>query len=121
VLMEMKKAWDTHRWIGSSRGRSVKVNDKPHQHLFCTRCGRNFLTDPSSGERYTVYVGAMRFYRLADEVTDRWCREICPGQRLFSDDADNETRVRQHRAVGPSASNYQVIALPEAGPWQSSD
>ena len=93
MLMEMMKASDTHRWIGSSRGRIVKIDDKPHGHLFCVRCGRNFITDPS-GERYAVYVGAMRFYRLADEVTERWCRENCPGQRLFSDDADNETRSR---------------------------
>ena len=89
--MEMK-ASDTHRWIGSSSGRSVKINDKLHQHLFCITCGRNFITDPVSGEQYAVYVGALRFYRLADEVTERWRRENCPGQRLSSDDADNETR-----------------------------
>jgi hypothetical protein len=86
------KAWDTHRWIGSSGGRSVKIDGRPYQHLFCVTCGRNFIADPVSGERSAVYVGAMRFYRLADEVTERWCRENCPGQRLFSDDADNETR-----------------------------
>jgi hypothetical protein len=86
------KAWDTHRWIGSSGGRSVKIDGKPYQHLFCVTCGRNFIADPVSGERSAVYVGAMRFYLLADEVTERWCRENCPGQRLFSDDADNETR-----------------------------
>ena len=38
--------WDTHRWIGSSSGRSVKIYDKLHQHLFCVTCGRNFITDP---------------------------------------------------------------------------
>jgi hypothetical protein len=42
--------WDTHRWIGSSSGRSVKIEDKLHQHLFCVTCGRNFITDPVSGE-----------------------------------------------------------------------
>ena len=48
--------WDTHRWMGSSNGRSVKTDDKPHQHLFCVTCGRNFITDPVSGEQYAVYV-----------------------------------------------------------------
>jgi hypothetical protein len=89
--MEMK-ASDAHRWIGSNSGRNVKINDKPHRHLFCVTCGRNFLSDPVSGEQYAVYVGALRFYPLGDEVTERWCRENCSGQRLSSDDADNETR-----------------------------
>jgi hypothetical protein len=35
-------AWDTHRWIGSNSGRSVKIDDQPHHHLFCVICGRNF-------------------------------------------------------------------------------
>jgi hypothetical protein len=103
--MEMN-AWDTHRWIGSNSGRSVKIDDQPHHHLFCVICGRNFITDPVSSEPYAVYIGALRFYRLADEVTERWCRENCPGQRLSSDDADHETRQAiighrwtQHRAV----------------------
>ena len=55
-------------------------------------CGRSFIINPVSGERYAVYLGALRFCRLADEVTERWCRENCPGQHLSSDDADNETR-----------------------------
>jgi hypothetical protein len=93
--------WDTHRWMGSSNGRSVKIYDKPHQHLFCVTCGRNFITDTVSGERYAVYVGAMQFYRLADEVTERWCREKCPAQRLSSDDADNETRKATHDSPDP--------------------
>jgi hypothetical protein len=92
---------DTHRWIGSSSGRIVKINDKPHQHLFCATCGRNFITDPVSGERYAVYVGALRFYRLADEVSERWCRENCPGQHLSSDDADNETRQATQDTADP--------------------
>src|SRR6202790_5423760 len=79
--MEMK-AWDTHRWIGSSNGRSVKIDAQPHRHLFCVTCGRSFIISPVSGERYAVYLGALRFYRLADEVTERRCRENCPGQRL---------------------------------------
>ena len=41
------------------------------------------------------------FYRLADEVTERWCRENCPGQRLSSDDADNETRKATHDSPDP--------------------
>jgi hypothetical protein len=77
---------------GSSNGRSVKIEDQPHRHLFCVTCGRSFIINPVSDERYAVYLGALRFYRLADEVTERWCRENCPGQRLFSDDADNQTR-----------------------------
>jgi hypothetical protein len=93
--------WDTHRWIGSSSGRIVKVDDKLHQHLFCVTCGRNFITDPVSGERYAVHVGELRFYRLADEVTERWCRENCPGQPLSSDDADNQTRQATHDSPDP--------------------
>ena len=95
------KASDTHRWIGSSSGRIVTIAGKPHQHLFCVTCGRNFITDPASGEQYAVYVGALRFYRLADEVTERWCGENCPGQHLSSDDADNETRQATQDTADP--------------------
>jgi hypothetical protein len=49
--------------------------------------------DPSSGTAYAVLVSAMSFHRLEDEVTERWLKELCPGKRLPSDDADRGRKV----------------------------
>jgi hypothetical protein len=61
----------------------------------CVQCGRDFITELSSGSRYAVFVSATSFYRLADEVTERWLREPCPGKRSPSDDEDRNKKIAQ--------------------------
>jgi hypothetical protein len=40
--------------------------------------------------RHAVYASVLCFYRLDDEVTQRWLSEPCPGKRLASDDEDRK-------------------------------
>ena len=48
--------WNSHHWIGP-RGRRVEI--EPGKQLIqhhCTRCERDFVEDPPSGERYAVCI-----------------------------------------------------------------
>ena len=68
----------------------------------CCRCGRAIVTVLSSGRRHAVYASALCFYRLNDEVTQRWLTEPCPGKHLPGDDAD---RKRLHSLGGHIPTN----------------
>jgi hypothetical protein len=48
------------------------------------------VTVLSSGARHAAYASVLYFYRLDDEVTERWLNEPCPGERLQSDSDDRE-------------------------------
>jgi hypothetical protein len=64
------------------------------RQYLCTACGRDFVEEVASGERYAVHAGLVRFDRLSDEVTNRWIRSNCPMTRLLSDDQDRRTRFK---------------------------
>jgi len=78
-------AWGSHSW-SVVKGRRVEI--EPGQPLIqhhCSRCGRDFVEDPHTGERYAVYVSVFSFQRLPDLITKRWLGELCPGEALTHD------------------------------------
>jgi hypothetical protein len=81
--------WDTHLWVS----RTVEIEHGcPLIQQICRSCGRNFVDEIHSGERYAVHVAVFKFDRLADEVTARWLCEPCPRARMRSDEIDERTR-----------------------------
>jgi len=88
--------WNTHCWIGRRLGLA------PGQALIqrvCNDCGRAFVDECSTGERYAVHVSIFKVYRLFDRVTSRWLSEQCPAQPLIGDEADRRTRFIPMAAV----------------------
>jgi hypothetical protein len=86
--------WESHDW--ASRELALDLGAPLVQHT-CRRCGRNFVDELRTGKHYAVYVGAVNFDRLSDEVTLRWLSDQCPGERLESDKADLATHFRLSR------------------------
>jgi hypothetical protein len=85
------ETWNTHQWLSDPRRLAVEPrNAVLHHH--CVRCGRDFVTDPSSNSSYAVFVSAITFDELEDEVTKRWLGEPCPGRHLSPDD-DDRTKI----------------------------
>lgn len=78
-----RDAWSSsHQWA-SARGRQIDLNpDKPVTHRHCSRCQRDFVEEPSPGERYAVYVSAFSFHRLPESITQKWLGELCPGEPM---------------------------------------
>ena len=77
--------WDSHNW-SSANGRKVEIEPgKPVLQHHCSRCGRDFIEDSSSGERHAVYVSVFSFRRLPDFLAKRWLEELCPGTSLPED------------------------------------
>jgi len=87
--------WDSHRWLLPQPRRLEVESGGPVLQRHCVQCGRDFITDPSSGIRYAVFVSATSFHRLADEVTGRWLREPCLGKRRPSDAEDRNKKIAQ--------------------------
>ena|ERR1700686_1948443 len=89
---------DDHRWYGR-RGPHLKIDsgELVQQH-HCGRCGRDIVTVLSSGSRHAVYASVLCFYRLDDEVTERWLSEPCPGRRLAIDDEARKRLVNEIQA-----------------------
>jgi hypothetical protein len=81
------ETWNTHQWLANPRYLAIKPSNPVIQH-HCVRCGRDFVTDSSSNITHAVFVSAISFDQLMDEVTDRWLSEPCPGRRLSPDDED---------------------------------
>jgi hypothetical protein len=95
--------WNTHCWIGRRLGLA------PGQALIqrvCNDCGRAFVDECSTGERYAVHVSIFKLHRLSDEVTSRWLSQQCPAQLLAEDEADRQTRYI------PKADGYAMAASP---------
>lgn len=88
--MEMNSSsWRTHDWIG----RRLKLTlGEPLIQMGCRECGREFVDECATGERYAVYVSIFKLHRLSDEVTSRWLAAKCPAERPMTDDADRQTR-----------------------------
>jgi hypothetical protein len=91
--------WGGHQWL-QRRPRHLELESG--QSVFqrrCTRCGRDFVIEVSSGDRSAVVVSILSFQRLDDEVTRRWLSEPCPGKRLPSDDEDQKKRIEELRVA----------------------
>src|ERR1700682_724211 len=86
-LKVKEETWNTYQWLANPRHLAIKrSNTVLKQH--CVRCGRDFVTDPSSNITHAVFVSAISVDQLSDEVTERWLSESCPGRRLSPDDED---------------------------------
>ena len=56
-----RDVWSSHQWA-SARGRQVEIESgNPLVQRHCTRCARDFVEDPASGERHAVYVSVFSF------------------------------------------------------------
>jgi hypothetical protein len=97
ILMKANRL-DTHTWLRSNHGRRV-ISESGEQQSpqHCTRCRRNFVTDPISSEKYAVRVSLMHFSRLEDEITSRWLSEPCPRRHLPTDYNDRGRIFRTQR------------------------
>ena len=99
-LMEINP-WNSHEWIT----RNLEIDPgRPLVHRTCAQCGRDFVDDLSSIERYAASVSSLRFIRLANEVNARWLQQPCPHTNLRTDDDDRKTRY------GTAASS-RVLSL----------
>ncbi len=115
---DMYVTWGDHRWL-ERKARHFELDSG--QSIFqrrCTRCGRDFVVDRSSGARHAIHVSIFIFNLLHDEVTERWLREPCPGKRLPSDDGDRkkhaaELRISWERSREQSPASHHWF---EAGP-----
>ena len=90
--------WGGHQCL-QRRPRHLELESS--QSVFqrgCTRCGRDFVIEVSSGDRSAVVVSILSFQRL-DEITRRWLSESCPGKRLPGDDADRTKRIKELRVA----------------------
>jgi hypothetical protein len=83
-------SWQTHQW-SEPDGRRVEIErGKPLIQHYCQKCGRTFVEDQTSKERYAVHVSAIFFKRLIDDVNERWLSAPCPGKRLETDVEDEK-------------------------------
>jgi len=95
--------WNTHCWIGR---RLVLAPGQALIQRVCNDCGRAFVDECATGERYAVHVSIFKVHRLGDEVTSRWLAQGCPAQRLAEDEADRQTRYI------PTAADNAMPASP---------
>jgi len=90
-------AWNSHNW-SNVKGRRVEIEPGvPLIQHHCSRCRRDFVEDPPTGERYAVYVSVFSFRRLPDPITKRWVGELCPGAPL-PQDIEVRSRLIENRA-----------------------
>jgi hypothetical protein len=92
-------AWNTHDW--TSRSLELVPGHRLIQYG-CRECGRTFVDEYSTGERYAVHVSVFIFHRLSDEVTARWLSEACAFNSQMVDEADCETRFFGRRRSAPA-------------------
>jgi len=94
-----------HQWLQpKARQLQIESGDSVYQRR-CVLCGRDFVTLSSAGICYAVSLSAVSFFRLADEVTQRWLAEDCPGRRLPSDEIDREKRIDELRVKPETTQN----------------
>lgn len=82
--------WETHKWMEPEGRRVEIVRGHPLTQRYCMRCGRTFVEDDGSRERYAVHVSALFFKRLIDDVNQRWISTPCPGKKLETDTEDEK-------------------------------
>jgi hypothetical protein len=86
--------WNGHQWQAQPRQHRIGAGTLVlHRH--CVRCGRDFLTDLTSHRTRAVFVSAVSFHQLDDNVTDRWVRETCPGTHSPRDDGDRKRIIAE--------------------------
>jgi len=86
--------WNGHQWQAQPRQHRIGAGTLVlHRH--CVRCGRDFLTDLISRRTRAVFVSAVSFHQLDDNVTDRWVRETCPGTHSPRDDWDRKRIIAE--------------------------
>ena len=107
---DLYMTWGNHSWMQPMPRHYELESGQSIFQRRCTRCGRDFVVDMSSGARHAVHVSIFSFSKLRDEVTQRWVGENCPGKRLQSDDDDRKREVGElriawgrTREIGPSA------------------
>jgi hypothetical protein len=94
-----------HQWLQpKARQLQIESGESLYQRR-CVRCGRDFITLSATGICYAASLSAVSFFRLADEVTQRWLAEDCPGKRLPSDDVDRGKWVDELRVKSGTAQN----------------
>jgi hypothetical protein len=69
------------RRLEQSRKGENGVHKGVVQH-HCSRCLRDSVDDPSTDERYAVYVSVFSIDELPELITTRWLGEFCPGEPL---------------------------------------
>ena len=79
------ETWSTYQWLSNQRRLAIESSNAVLQH-HCVRCGRDFVTDLASNSSHAVFVSAISFDQLSDEVTRRWLDEPCPGRRSLDDE-----------------------------------
>jgi hypothetical protein len=100
--------WDTHHdWMIRDLEMDPGIPLMLHQ---CRRCGRNFVTEPRTGDQYAVHVDAMGFSRLSEEMTTSWVAASCPGEKLESDAIDLASHVLSSAAESRSLRAALPIA-----------
>src|ERR1700688_2362829 len=108
MRLEMNSSsWNTHDWIGR------RLNLVPGEALIqmgCRECGREFVDQCASGERFAVHVSIFKLHRLSAEVTARWLSQNCPGERPLAGDADWLTRFigGSFSSAGDEMANYAL-------------
>ena len=86
------ETWHTHQWLSNPRRLAIEPCEAMLHH-HCVLCGRDFLGSMSSNKTYAVFVSAISFDQLSQEVTKRWLSEPCSGMHASSDDEDNNQIV----------------------------
>ena len=100
--------WQTHKW-SEPDGRRVEIErGKPLIQRYCQKCGRTFVEDLASKERYAVHVSALFFKRLVDDVNERWLSTPCPGKKLETDYDDEKKWSGQDRGTVNGTGPHQA-------------
>jgi hypothetical protein len=90
-----RDAWSSHNWV-ECRTAEVEPGHQLIQYR-CSRCRRDFLEAPPTGERYAVYVSVFSFRGLPKPGTKRWPVELSSGEPL-PNDIDLRRRLIENRA-----------------------
>ena len=104
--------WNTHLWLAAPRPIVIEFGQTVIQHR-CARCGRDLVTNTSSGSLIAVFVSAISFHQLSDEVTERWLGESCPGRRLSSDEEDRSKRIAELKVLHDEG--LMAVSMPHGG------
>ncbi len=88
--------WLTHQWL-NPHGRTLKLNGQWKREYYCLRCKRHFVEFVESQKRYAAYPSALDFDPLAQNVSERWLAEACPGQEQPEDFIEYRSRPQAHR------------------------
>ena len=81
----------THLFADGATPRTIHQDGRTIYHHRCIRCGRDFAQGMNGGGWQAVNVGLVRIELLVDTVTDQWLAERCPGEPLWSQDAQART------------------------------